>query len=152
MSTESDDTSKPARPSERKSPSIDDLKGVNISDGVKTVEGGSHKTNGSSVKHVYKHRTTCYYPVTENELDQISSFNRISTLFFAVGSFLFGFTVDVAKDIYTDSDMAADIQQHLTGGVIAGVLVSIVCFGLGAYFQKLKVNQSEKIKADASDD
>lgn len=152
MSTESDNTSKPAHPSGRQPPSIDDLKDVNISDGVKNVEGSSHKPNGSSVKQQYKHRTMCYYPVTEDELSNIASFNRISTVFFSFGSFLLGLTIDVSKDIYTSTDMVAETKAQMTAGAIAGVIVTIVCFCLGVYFQVLKNRQSNKIKSESSDD
>lgn len=152
MSTESDNTSRPARPARKKALSLDDITGVDISAGVKSVEGGSQKPNGSSVKHAYKHRTICYYPVTDDELSNIASFNRISTLFFAAGSFLLGLTIDVAKDVFTSQDMAAELKQQLTAGSIAGGVITLVCYGLGIYFQVLKSQQSNKIKTEASDD
>ncbi|UNZ50401.1 hypothetical protein [Agrobacterium tumefaciens] len=138
-------------PDQTNPPNVGDLRSHDVSGGVKKVEGDP-KPNGSSIKIAYKHRAICYYPVTEDELDQITTFNRISGVAFAVGSFLLGLTVDVFKDLVTTTDLDAELKAQMTTASISTGILCLVCYGLGIYFLSVKSKQINKIKTEALDD
>lgn len=138
-------------PDQNNPPNVGDLRSHDVSDGVKKVEGDP-RPNGSSIRIAYKHRSICYYPVTEDELDQITTFNRVSGALFAVGSFLLGLTVDVAKDLLTTSDLTAELKSQMTTASISTGILCLACYGLGIYFLTVKSKQINRIKAEALDD
>jgi len=125
---------------------------VDVSGAVHEVEGTQQRANGSSVKPSYKHRTICYYPVTDDELDQLAAFNRVSAALFAAGSFILGWSLDVGKDLYFASDMDPSVRGNAVSAAVAGVVIAVVFFVVGVYFWNAKNKQSRRIKTESVDD
>lgn len=147
------DTSKqPARRKQEKRLDLAAIKGVDVSGAVQEVEGGARLPNGSSVKPAYKHRTISYYPVTDDELDQIAAFNRVSATLFAAGSFILGWSLDVGKDLFFATDIEPSARNAAASAAVAGAVLAAVFFCVGAYFWNAKNKQSRRIKTESVDD
>ncbi|MEF2550019.1 hypothetical protein VQ042_01405 [Aurantimonas sp. A2-1-M11] len=134
------------------SPSIDDVANVNsdsLAAGVDQVEG---KSRGSELRPRYLHRRPKYYPVTEDELDQVTDFNKLSTFFFSCSGLFLGLSIDLAKDQAITADMPKVAEAVIPYVNIGSAIMAVICFAIGFYVNFKKQERVKKVISDSVED
>lgn len=106
-------------------------------------------TSGAAVKMLYVEREMNAYAITASEMRQVGSFNRISTLFFSLGSASFGSAIGIWWDIATGSPNAA---AQTVGDALMKLSISagVVCFLIAGYFAYVRRSEIAQILSEST--
>ena len=93
--------------------------------------GTKRKDKGSTFSPDYGKRSMKSYPITEGELNELFMIGIVVTVCFSLGAGLFGFAVNIYKDLSFNPSLSKEIIDHCDTILISCVLFGVVCVGVG---------------------
>ncbi len=98
-----------------------------------TLGGGGGRT-GSTIDIVYGRRPMKGYPITEGELGQLFSIGLYATICFSLSAGLFGFAVDVSKELAFATGTPQAVVAFWEASRVFSWVLCVVLFGAGIAF------------------
>lgn len=88
------------------------------------------------------------YPITDGELGQLFGLGFLATICFSVGAGLFGFALDVEKDLSLATEVTESVQTFWTTIRTGSFTLSAILFICGTLFVWKRHNKVSEIKQE----
>ena len=114
---------------------------------VMAKEGPQHA--GASFSHNYLRRTVTVYGVMEHEMDNLTTWNTLGSIFYSVSAFCVSFALTLYLEDQVSPERTPAGELLISGGVPFAILGGIVSFGLGVWFTWKRGGTLKRIKKES---
>jgi hypothetical protein len=137
----------PNKPTENPPPTIEEMVTGGESTPHQVVSGGSGGTGGSTYTTVYGRRIEKIYPITEDELDNLVLFGKLTTLCFSIMSSLLA----VAFNIYLSVSLTQELPEnkiiYWTTIQNFAFIIGLIFLAVGLYLVYFNRKRIDRIKS-----
>lgn len=110
------------------------------------IKGAKHQLVAISTT-----RRTRVYNVLEHEMDNLTTWNTISTSLVGIGSFLFSLAVTLWVENQLSPTASPAGEVMLVAGAPLALILAVVCYGLAMLFFRKRGGTLRRIKSESDD-